>query len=122
MKIKLWASKYLSVVLLIALSLCIFPELSFATAPKSVDLVYNAADGTLSVKIDHNTVFAGMHHVELIEIKKNGVMVSSNEYGSQPTDRIFTYTYKITAAKGDKIDVKASCNLWGQKAATLTVP
>ena len=122
MKKVLFASRYLQVVLLIILSLCCYVQPSCATSPKSVDLVYDTGEGTLSVKIDHYTVSAGMHHVELVEIKKNGVSVGKNEYKSQPTDSIFTYSYKITAVKGDVIEVTASCNLWGRKTASLTIP
>lgn len=122
MKKVLFASRYLQVVLLIVLSLCCYVQPSCATSPKSVDLTYDAGEENLSVKIDHYTVSAGMHHVELVEIKKNGVSVGKNEYKNQPDDSTFTYSYKIAAARGDIIEVTASCNLWGRKTAALTVP
>jgi desulfoferrodoxin (superoxide reductase-like protein) len=77
---------------------------------------------TMSVAIDHHTLSAGMHHIKYVEIKKNGVVISKNEYDSQPSDNPFTYTYEIPAAKGDIFEVTAICNLWGKKTSTLTVP
>ena len=76
----------------------------------------------LSVSIDHFTLSAGMHHIKYVEIKKNGVLISKNTYGTQPTGSIFTYTYNIAAAKGDILEVTATCNFWGHKTSTLTVP
>ena len=33
----------------------------------------------------------------------------------------FTYTYKVEAVQGDKLEVTATCNLSGSKTATITV-
>ena len=114
-------SQYLPVVLFIFFFLCIIAQPSYATSPKSVDLVYAMKTQTLSVTIDHYTLSANMHYIESVEIKKNGVAVSKNDYTSQPTDELFTYTYKIPAAKGDVFEVTANCNLWGSTTSTLTV-
>jgi len=114
-------SQYLPAVLFIFFFLCIIAQPSYASAPKSVDLVYAMKTQTLSVTIDHYTLSANMHYIESVEIKKNGVAVSKNEYKSQPTDELFTYTYKIPAAKGDVFEVTANCNLWGSTTSTLTV-
>ena len=102
--------------------LCVIPNLSYATSPKSVDLTYDMNAQTLSVTVDHHTASANLHHIEYVEIKKNGAPISKNEYKNQPTDSIFTYTYKIPAVKGDIFEVTATCNVWGHKTATLTVP
>ena len=122
MKKVMFSSKFLPVVLFIFSFLCFSPQLSYATAPKSVDLVYDMNAQTLSVKIDHYTLSAGLHHIESVEIKKNGVTISKTEYDTQPSDSIFTYTYKIPAVKGDVFEVTANCSLWGHKTSTLTVP
>ena len=114
-------SQYLPAVLFIFFFLCIIAQPSYASAPKSVDLVYAMKTQTLSVTIDHYTLSANMHYIESVEIKKNGVAVSKNEYKSQPTDELFTYTYKTPAAKGDVFEVTANCNLWGSTTSTLTV-
>jgi len=62
-----------------------------------------------------------MHHVKTVEIKKNNMIVSTTNYDTQPKDVPFTYTYKVEATKGDKLEVTATCNLSGSKTATLAV-
>jgi hypothetical protein len=122
MKKVMFQSKYLPAVLFIFFFLCFIPQPSYATAPKSVDLVYDAKTQTLSVTISHYTLAAGSHYIESVEIKKNGAAISKTKYDSQPTGELFTYTYKIPAAKGDIFEVTAACNLWGSKTATLIAP
>jgi len=122
MKTFMVKSNFLRAVLFIFLVLCFIPQLSYATAPKSVDLAYDMDTQTLSVTINHYTLSAGSHYIKYVEIKKNGEVNSKNEYGSQPKGPIFTYTYKIAAAKGDVFEVTATCNLWGHKTSTLTIP
>ncbi len=114
-------SKFLQAVIFIFFFLCFSPQFSYATAPKSVDLIYDMSTQTLSVTINHPTLIAGIHHIKYVEIKKNGVTISKDKYGTQPTGSIFTYTYNIAAEKGDVFDVTASCNLWGKKTSTLVV-
>ena len=116
-------SQYLQVVFfVIFFFLCLSPQLSYATAPKSVDLAYDKNGQTLSVKIEHPTLAPSMHYIEYVEIKKNGTAISKNKYESQPSDSVFTYTYNIPATKGDVLEVTATCSLWGHKTVTLTVP
>ncbi len=125
MKKVMFRSKYLQVtffVLLIFLFMCFSPQLSYSTAPKSVDLTYDMNTQTLSVKIDHYSLAPGSHYIESVEIKKNGTSLSMNKYDKQPTDSVFTYTYKIPAVKGDVFEVTATCNLWGSKTVTFAVP
>ena len=121
MKKNMFRSKFLPAVLFIFFFLYFSPLFSYATAPKSVDLIYDMNTQTLSVTIDHYTLSAGMHHIKYVEIKKNGILISKNTYGTQPTGSIFTYTYNIPAAKGDIFEVTATCNFWGHKTSTFTV-
>ncbi len=65
-------SNFLRAVLFIFLGLCFIPQLSYATPPKSVDLAYDMDTQTLSVTINHYTLFTGLHYIKYVEIKKNG--------------------------------------------------
>ena len=121
MKKNVFRLRFLQAVLFIFFFLCFSPQSSYATAPKSVDLTYDMNTQTLSVTINHPTLFASMHHIKYVEIKKNGVTISKSKYGTQPTDSIFTYTYNMPAEKGDVFEVTATCNLWGHKTSTLVV-
>jgi hypothetical protein len=122
MKKNIFRSKYLQAVLFIFFFLSFSLQLSYATAPKFVDLIYDIKTQTLSVTIDNYTLSTGMHHIQSVEIKKNGIIISNNKYSTQPTTSIFTYAYVIPAAKGDIFEVTATSNLWGHKTSTLTVP
>jgi outer membrane protein OmpA-like peptidoglycan-associated protein len=121
MKKKVLQLRFSHIVLLIFLFLCFSPQFSCASAPKSVDLIYDMSTQNLSVTINHQTLFTGMHHIKYVEIKKNGMLISKNIYGTQPTGSIFTYTYNIPVQKGDVFEVTATCNLWGHKTSTLII-
>jgi len=85
MKKNVFRSKLLQAVLLISFLLCFSPQFSYATAPKSVDLIYDMNTQTLSVTINHQTLFTKMHHIKYVEIKKNGATIIKNKYDTQPT-------------------------------------
>ncbi len=115
-------SKLIFGALFLALTiLCFSPSISYADAPKDVTIKYDSSSQTLSVSITHKSLFPGMHHIKTIEIKKNNTVFSTTNYDTQPKDVPFAYTYKVEAAKGDKLEVTVTCNLSGSKTATITV-
>jgi outer membrane protein OmpA-like peptidoglycan-associated protein len=120
MKRNVFHLKFLPTVLFIFLFLC-FSRLSCASAPESVDLVYDMSTQNLSVTINHQTLFAGIHYIKYVEVKKNAALISNTRYGSQPASSIFIHSYNLPAQKGDVFEVKAICNLWGHKTSTLVV-
>lgn len=122
MKRTILNSKLIFAVLFLTLTiLCFSAQVSYADAPKDVTIKYDTGSQTLSVTITHKSLFSGMHHIKTVEIKKNNMVVSTTNYDTQPKDVPFTYTYKVEAAKGDKLDVTVTCNLSGSKTATLTL-
>jgi len=109
-------------VLLLALTIfCFSPQTSYADAPKDVKIVYDSNAQTLAVTITHKSPFPGFHHIKTVEIKKNSAVINTNKYDTQPKDVPFTYTYKVSASTGDKLEATATCNISGSKTATLTV-
>lgn len=109
-------------VLLFALMVfCLSPQTSLADAPKDVKIEYDTNAQTLAVTITHKSPFPGFHHIKTVEIKKNSVIISTNKYDSQPKDVPFTYSYKVNASAGDKLEATVMCNLSGSKTATITV-
>jgi len=100
---------------------CAVPPPSFANAPKNVTLEYDAASQTLSVAITHPSAIPSWHYIKTVAIRKNGADVSTDTYDKQPDADTFTYTYKVEAKAGDKIEVTATCSLFGHKTVTLTV-
>lgn len=100
---------------------CFSPQISYADAPKDVKIEYDAGAQSLAVTITHKSQFPSFHHIKTVEIKKNSVVISTNKYDTQPKEVPFTYTYKISASTGDKLEVTATCNISGSKTATITV-
>ncbi len=98
-----------------------YPQTSLAHAPQDVQLSYDSNSQMLAVTITHQSPFPGTHYIKSVEIKKNGSVVSTNKYEKQPDQATFTYSYKVAAADGETLEVKASCSLYGSKTATLTV-
>ena len=99
------------------LMLC--PEVVIAHSPGEVKLDYDISTQTLKVSITH-TRFSDSHYINKVEIRKNGNLVSLQEYKNQPAET-FVYSYKVTATAGDTIEVKAYCNKFGSKTETLKV-
>jgi len=107
--------------LFVLMVFCLYPQVSYADAPQDVKLNYDFSAQTLAVTITHKASFPGMHHIKSVEIKKNASVISTTNYDTQPAESPFTYTYKVAAVEGDKMEVTATCNLSGSKTATLIV-
>ena len=106
------------------LSLCVilsYPQNSYATPPQDVKVSYDANSQTLTVTITHKTLSKSLHYIKYVDIKKNGTLVSNNKYDNQPDPEMFTYTYNLAAVEGDKLEITASCNIFGSKTTTLVV-
>jgi hypothetical protein len=110
-----------SALVFVLMIFCFYPQISYADAPKDVTLQYDSSTQTLAVMITHKTSFS-FHHIKSVEIKKNSAVISTTNYDTQPAEVPFTYTYKVAAAEGDKLEVTATCSLSGSKTATITVP
>lgn len=106
------------VVFLLALTFLVSPPAA-AHAPQKVVLAYDAAAQTLSVTVTHTRFSAG-HYIDKIEIRKNGAVVAVQDYKSQPGET-FTYAYKVSAVKGDQLEVKATCNKFGSDTEKIIV-
>jgi hypothetical protein len=108
-------------VLLCLLAVFSLPRKLYATPPQNVNISYNSGSQILTVTITHKSFVTSFHYIKYVEIKKNGNVVSNNTYDGQPDEVTFTYTYKLPAVEGDKLEVTASCSIWGHKTATLVV-
>jgi hypothetical protein len=122
MEKKFVTSKGIFCLLLFALMVfCFSPQTSYADAPKDVKIEYDSNAQTLAVTITHKSAFPSFHHIKTVEIKKNSAVISTNNYDTQPKEVPFTYTYKVSASAGDKLEATATCSLSGSKTATFTV-
>jgi len=110
-----------SALVFVLMIFCLYPQVSYADAPQDVTLEYDSSGQTLAVTITHKSSFPGFHHIKTVEIKKNAAIISTTNYDTQSKEVPFTYTYKVEAAPGDKLEVTATCSLSGSKTATITV-
>lgn len=103
--------------------LLIFPSLASATPPSEVQPVYLEQEQAIQVTITHNSFLPNFHYIQKIEIQKNSEKPVLYEYSSQPDKKTFTYTYKfnVPPKKGDRVDIKASCSLYGSKSVKLII-
>ena len=99
-----------------------FPAAVYAHPPKEVSLAYDAQKQVLSVTITHSSFFPSKHYIKSVDISRNGTVVTSVPYTSQPAGDTFTYTYPVPASPGDELSVNASCSIFGSRGAKLAVP
>jgi hypothetical protein len=100
---------------------CLYPGMSFANSPQDVKLDYDVSTQMLTVTITHPSSFPSYHYIKYVEIKKNGADAMKTAYENQPDTDTFAYTYKVTAAEGETLEVTATCSMYGYKTVSLTV-
>ena len=99
----------------------ITPAMVKAHAPESVILFYNSASQTLTVTVAHETSSPNTHYIKKIDIKKNGKPLESFSYDNQSDPSEISYSYKIPAKIGDKLEAFVSCSAHGSKSETLII-
>jgi hypothetical protein len=82
-------------------------------------LTYNDLFKDLQVTITHTVPNPQEHYIKEVSVTINGRIVNDSRYTSQPTQDTFTYTYPIVTVPGDKIEVKATCVLYGSLTRQL---
>ena len=92
-----------------------------AHPPQGIQLTYDYEGQALSVTISHNTIDVNSHYIYKVEIEKNGDLVLTQQYDSQPTSNVFTIIYDIGAETGDVLDVTVFCSLFGDLTESLIV-
>ncbi len=107
-------------VVLLLLAICFYPQASYASSPETVKLKHDINSQILTVTITHKSSFTNYHYIKVVEIKKDGEIVSTNTYKNQPDPETFTYEYKIPAAEGATIEVTAICSILGSKTVKLS--
>lgn len=90
-------------------------------SPSSLTIEYDFSQQELTSNLVHSVANMNTHFIIEIEIRVNDVLNSTNNYTSQPTMSIFSYTYNVTADIGDIIEVTAECNQGGSQTKQLTV-
>jgi len=99
--------------------LLISPMSASANSPSDVQLTYLDKEQALQVTITHKSFLPNSHYIAKVEIQKNSETPIVYEYKSQPDKETFTYAYKLPLKKGDRVEVKALCSLFGSRSSTL---
>ncbi|MFO7570013.1 MAG: hypothetical protein R6W75_09465 [Smithellaceae bacterium] len=89
-----------------------------ATPPEKIELKYNYASQTLLVIITHESKRSN-HYIKLVEINKNGSIVSMSPYDSQPSGNTFTYVYPIPALDDDTFEAIVTCSQGDSKTSDV---
>jgi hypothetical protein len=100
---------------------CICPNRSYADPPQYLYLEYDIFFKTLSVTITHESAATDRHYIKNVILRKNGDVISTNAYTSQPDPSQFTYTYDADAADGDVLEVTAECSTSGSLTTSFNV-
>jgi hypothetical protein len=106
------------------LALCVVlaaSQAALAHAPSDIDLNFNAGTRVLSVTITHQVDDPATHYVKEVKIRQGDTTFSETEYTSQPSPDTFTYSYPIPADVTGIIEVKAECNINGEKTKALAI-
>jgi hypothetical protein len=91
-----------------------------AHAPEGLTLVFEKRLDILTVTVRHNVKDTATHHIESIEVWVNGAEAIHKTYSTQPGNS-FILRLKLDVVDGDKVLVRANCNINGSKEQSLTV-
>jgi len=111
--------KYLALFIMVVLSSTIIATQAGAHSPRYMKLTYEP--GEIKVVILHFTFAPKSHYVYKVDIEKNGALVTSELYQSQPRFFFVIYKYNLTATTGDLITVTAYCSLFGKITRDITI-
>jgi hypothetical protein len=111
--------KYLVIFVILIIGLAMMSLQASATAPRYMKLVYQP--GTLQVTILHFSPAPKLHYVYKVDVEKNGGLIDSTLYTSQPKIFFYTYSYNVNATAGDQLTVTANCVLFGKLTRSITV-
>jgi len=116
-----WKQKSMVVIFVLFIGLVMTSMQAGATSPRYMKLQYQP--NTLTVTILHFSPVTKIHYVYKVDVEKNGNLVDTQLYQSQPRFFFNTYTYGINATAGDMLTVTAYCSLFGKltRSTTLTV-
>ena len=91
-----------------------------AHPPEGLTVVLDEWLSILTISIRHNVKDRTTHYIESVEVWVNGAEAAEKTYTTQPSGS-FTVRLKLDAVEGDRVLVRATCNLNGTKEQELVV-
>ena len=107
--------------LFLVLGLLISSSVVLAHPPSRMQLSYAGEEGVLSVEISHRVGNPSSHYVDKISIVLNGELVIEESYNEQDASNGGTYRYELAASNGDTVEVRATCNRFGNISSSIEV-
>jgi hypothetical protein len=114
--------KNAALIIAVALSVCLLILPVSANPPSDVTVNIDKAANQIAVTITHPVPDPATHYIRNVKITINGRVVIDNDYKSQPTKDVFTYTYPVPVNAGDTVRVTATCVLGGDTEKVITLP
>ncbi|MGM0508299.1 MAG: hypothetical protein ACQERZ_03945 [Fusobacteriota bacterium] len=94
----------------------------FAHAPKEIELKVDTKTKELEVKISHGVPNVTKHYVNQLEVFINGEKKIIQNSKTQINSDYQMVKYILPdIKKGDKLEVKADCNIYGSKKKNITI-
>jgi desulfoferrodoxin (superoxide reductase-like protein) len=91
--------------------------------PSKIILDFNSQTHILKVAIEHSVQDTVKHFINALTVSLNGNEVVNQKFLTQSDSREQEVLFLIHDAKsGDKIEATASCNVFGKKKESLTLP
>lgn len=112
--------KYEAVFMMLILT-SFFTSTVLAHPPVDMEINYDIESQQVTVMITHETPGPTVHYINRVTIEVNDNEILSEDYQSQPTNDVFSYTYDVSAEIGDVITVTAYCNIQGSISRSLTI-
>jgi len=81
-----------------------------ATVAEDMHLVYDYGSQILTVNISHYVANTKTHHIETVEIQKNGISILNNSYVNQSYNWGMYDTFNVPAAVDDNLTVTGICS------------
>jgi desulfoferrodoxin (superoxide reductase-like protein) len=103
--------QYASLALLALIVVC---GQASAHSPSDMNLIWDPDSISVLVTITHHVSDLSSHYISEIELWKNGEIVETLRYSSQPSPDSFTYRYHLPLDAGDTATVIARCNIGGE--------
>lgn len=96
---------------------------SMAHPPSEISISFSAETHQLEVNISHEVRDAGDHYIDELVIMINGREIIRQTCLSQMEKKKQRLSYVLPSAKtGDKIEVTARCNKYGNKTMKYMIP
>jgi desulfoferrodoxin (superoxide reductase-like protein) len=91
--------------------------------PSKIILDFNPETHILKVAIEHSVQDTAKHFIITLAVALNGNEVVNQKFMTQSDSKEQEALFLIHDAKsGDKIEATASCNIFGKKKESITVP